>query len=150
MFLVFYGECVVKLKQIETPRLIIRPVALGDEYEINMAINNSLESLQKWQVWAQDPSLKTTREFVQAGAFAWYNGIGNQLPMVVIHKQDNKISNSSIEDTDSLLVVLCDLIIDSFIEKRQRTKDIKTRHTKEELKPIFRDSDSRLSKSERA
>ena len=81
----------VKLKQIETPRLIVRPVALGDEYEINMAINNSLEVLQKWQVWAQDPSLKTTREFVQAGAFAWYTGIGNELPMVVIHKQDNKI-----------------------------------------------------------
>lgn len=65
-------------------------------------------------------------------------------------KQDNKTSNSSIEDTDSLLVVLCDSIIDSFIEKRQRTKDIKTRHTKEELKPIFRDSNGRLSKSERA
>ena len=91
MFLVFYGECVVKLKQIETPRLIIRPVALGDEYEINTAINNSLESLQKWQVWALDPSLKTTREFVQAGAFSWYNGLGNQLPMVVVHKQDKKI-----------------------------------------------------------
>ena len=90
-FGLFYGVCVVKLKQIETPRLIIRPVALGDEYEINTAINNSLEVLQKWQVWAQDPSLKTTREFVQAGAFAWYTGIGNELPMVVVHKQDNKI-----------------------------------------------------------
>lgn len=68
-------------------------------------------------------------------------------------KQDNKSSNSSTaseEDFDANLVVLCDLIIDSFIEKRQRTKGSETRHTKEELKPIFRDSDSRLSKSERA
>lgn len=56
----------------------------------------------------------------------------------------------SQEDIDTHIVVICDLIIDSFIEKRQRTKGTETRHTKEELKPIFRDSDSRLSKSERA
>lgn len=57
---------------------------------------------------------------------------------------------TSEEDFDANLVVLCDLIIDSFIENWQRTRGNKTRHTKEELKPIFRDSDSRLSKSERA
>ncbi len=61
-----------------------------------------------------------------------------------------KQSITSQEDEDTLMVVICDLIIDSFIEKRHRTKGTKTRHTKEELKPIFRDSDSRLSKSERA
>jgi len=68
-------------------------------------------------------------------------------------KTKNSIQKRAInfqEDIDSLLVVLCDLIIDSFIEKRQRTNGSQTRHTKEELKPFFRDSDSRLSKSERA
>lgn len=67
-------------------------------------------------------------------------------------KTKNTIQKSAIdsqEDIDSLLVVLCDLIIDSFIEKRQQTKGNKTRHTKEELKHTFRDSNSRLSKSER-
>lgn len=40
------------LKQIETPRLIIRPVELGDETQLNQAVNNSLESLQRWMPWA--------------------------------------------------------------------------------------------------
>lgn len=69
-------------------------------------------------------------------------------------RQAQKIQDKSMPDSkdslDSLMVVLSDLIIDSFIEKRQRTRGIETRHTKEELKPIFRDSESRLSKSERA
>ena len=50
------------LKQIETPRLIIRPVQLGDEIQLNQAVNNSLESLQQWMPWANDPSLETTRD----------------------------------------------------------------------------------------
>lgn len=58
------------LKQIETPRLIIRPVQLGDEIQLNQAVNNSLESLQQWMPWANDPSLETTRDFIQKGVFA--------------------------------------------------------------------------------
>ena len=38
---------IYKLRQIETPRLLIRPVQLGDEYPLNKAVNNSLELLQK-------------------------------------------------------------------------------------------------------
>lgn len=54
------------------------------------------------------------------------------------------------KDIDSLLMVLADLIIDSFIESRQQTKGSKTRYIKEnELKHTFRDSNSRPSKSER-
>lgn len=54
------------------------------------------------------------------------------------------------KDIDSLLIVLADLIIDSFIENRQQTKGTKTRYIKEnELKNTFRDSNSRPSKSER-
>lgn len=62
-------------------------------------------------------------------------------------KQQQPISPG--KHTDGLMIVLCDLIIDSFLEKWQRTKGTKTRHTKEELKTTFQDSDSRLSKSER-
>ena len=59
------------LKQIETPRLIIRPVQLGDESELNKLINNSYESLQEWTRWADDTSLEATAAFIQKGVFAW-------------------------------------------------------------------------------
>lgn len=81
--------------QIETPRLIIRPVRLGDEIEINKAIHNSLEILQQWQPWAKDPSFETTRTFVQRGVFAWDSECIKDFPMVVIHKQDKKIIGAS-------------------------------------------------------
>jgi len=53
----------------------------------------------------------------------------------------------SKEKIDRLLLVLSDLIIDSFLLKRQQTEAIKTRHNKNELKQAFQDSDSRLSQS---
>ncbi len=49
------------LKQIQTSRLLIRPPKLGDEIELNKAINNSLEALQRWMPWAKDPILETKR-----------------------------------------------------------------------------------------
>lgn len=63
-------------------------------------------------------------------------------------KQSKTTTKTDSQTIDNLLVVLCDLIIDSFI-MRQQTKGGKTRHTKDELKQSFRDSNSRLSKSER-
>lgn len=83
------------LMQIETPRLIIRPVQLGDEYPLNQAIHNTLPLLQQWQVWAQDPSLEATSGFVQRGVFAWLSGCVEDFPMVVIHKTDNTIIGAS-------------------------------------------------------
>ena len=56
---------IYKLKQIETPRLIIRPVQLGDEIELNKLVNNSIGLLQKWIPWANDPSIEATRAMVQ-------------------------------------------------------------------------------------
>jgi len=79
------------LKQIVTPRLMIRPVQLGDEIQLNKAITNSLESLQKWMPWAKDPSIDATRDFVQRGVFSWESGSVVDFPMVVIHKADQKI-----------------------------------------------------------
>lgn len=61
-----------------------------------------------------------------------------------------KIDIESQKDIDAHIEVLCDLIIDVFIANWQQTKGNKTRHTKEELKHTFRDSNGRLSKSERA
>ncbi|MDA0911331.1 MAG: GNAT family protein [Proteobacteria bacterium] len=89
------AKLIYTLTQIETPRLIIRPVRLGDEIEINKAIHNSLEILQKWQPWANDSSLETTRTFVQRGVFSWDSGCIKDFPMVVIHKQDKRIIGAS-------------------------------------------------------
>ena len=86
---------IYKLQLIETPRLIIRPVQLGDEVELNRAINNSLELLQQWMPWASDPSLAATRDFVQRGVFARSFGSIVDFPMVVIHKQEQKIIGCS-------------------------------------------------------
>lgn len=83
------------LKQIETPRLIIRPVQLGDEIQLNQAVNNSLESLQQWMPWANDPSLETTRDFIQKGVFAKSSQSIADFPMVVVHKEDQKIISGS-------------------------------------------------------
>ena len=83
------------LKQIETPRLIIRPVQLGDEIQLNQAVNNSLESLQQWMPWANDPSLETTLDFIQKGVFARNSQSIADFPMVVVHKEDQKIISSS-------------------------------------------------------
>ncbi|MFM8454391.1 MAG: GNAT family N-acetyltransferase [Gammaproteobacteria bacterium] len=83
------------LKQIETRRLIIRLVQLGDEIELNKAINNSLDVLQKWMPWAQDPSLETTRNYVQKAVFARASETIKDFAMVVIHKKDQKIIGAS-------------------------------------------------------
>lgn len=94
---------IYNLEYIETQRLIIRPVRTGDEIEINQAINRSLSTLQRWMPWAQDPSLQTTQEFVENGVLDWQSGQAVEFPMVVIHKENNKIiSVSGFND-------LCDL-----------------------------------------
>ena len=76
------------LASITTPRLIIRPVQLGDEVPLNHAIHNTLDLLQQWQPWAQDPSLAITKGFVQRGVFAWDSGLVADFPMVVLLRQD--------------------------------------------------------------
>jgi RimJ/RimL family protein N-acetyltransferase len=82
---------IYSLTKIETSRLIIRPVRLGDEVPIYQSITNSIEVLRKWQAWAQNPSMDATREFVQRGVFAWESGMIADFPMVMLHKQDQKI-----------------------------------------------------------
>ena len=79
------------LKHIETPRLIIRPVKLGDEYAISEAIQATLEDLQRWMPWSKDPSFATTEAFVKKAYKAWSMQDSDDYPMVVEYKQDNKI-----------------------------------------------------------
>ena len=79
------------LKKIETPHLIIRPVAVGDEIPLNKAINHSLAILKKWAAWAKDTSLDTTRGFVMQAVFSRKSASVIDFPMVLIHKGDQKI-----------------------------------------------------------
>ena len=83
------------LRQIETPRLIIRPVHLQDATAFNKSINNSIKLLQQWQAWAQNSSINTTTDFVQRGVFAWLTGGVVDFPMTLIHKADQKIIGAS-------------------------------------------------------
>lgn len=82
---------IYNLRYIETPRLLIRPVQLGDEIEINQALNRSLDDIQRWMPWAKDPSFETTRKVVNEGVKGWSLKNLNDFPMVVIHKASNKI-----------------------------------------------------------
>ena len=82
---------IYELKHIETPRLIIRPVRLGDEYAISEAIKATLEALQRWMPWSKDPSFATTEAFVKKAHKAWRVQDSEDYPMVVEYKQNNKI-----------------------------------------------------------
>ena len=68
---------------------------------------------------------------------------------IIMNKKTKKIKNNP-KAINSLAVVLSDLIIDSFIEKRRQTKAGKARHNNSELKDYFRNSDGRPNKSESA
>jgi RimJ/RimL family protein N-acetyltransferase len=86
---------IYKLEKIETARLIIRPVKLGDELEISQAIQRSLKSLQRWMPWAKDPSFATTADFVKRADEGWSQGKSNDFPMVAIHKLNGKIISAT-------------------------------------------------------
>lgn len=81
----------LQLKSIETERLILRPMQLGDEAGINQAINQSLESLQRWMIWAKDPSFETTKQFVEDQVNARHKNTLKMLQLVVIEKESNQI-----------------------------------------------------------
>lgn len=82
---------IYKLKYIETPRTIIRPVKAGDEYDINVAIQATLNDLQRWMPWAKDPSFASTKSFVDRAQKEWLGNNAKEFPMIVEHKQDHRI-----------------------------------------------------------
>jgi len=84
-----------QLKKIETDRLIIRPVEIGDEVQINQAINRSLDSLQRWMPWAKDPGFETTEKFVKNTVKDREQNHFKEFPFVVVHKDDGKIISAT-------------------------------------------------------
>ena len=78
----------LQLESIETERLILRPIKLGDEVGISQAINQSLVSLQRWMIWAKDPSFETTKQFVEDQVSLRNKNIFKMLQLVVIEKRE--------------------------------------------------------------
>ena len=74
------------LEKIQTPRLIVRPVALGDEHLIYPLIVHSSALLRQWMPWAQTIRFERTCAFVQRGVAAWQSGLAEDLPMVIIRQ----------------------------------------------------------------
>ena len=84
-----------QLKKIETDRLIIRPIEMGDEVQINAAINRSLPALQRWMPWAKDPSFETTEKFVKNAVKDRRLDHFKEFPLVVVYKDDRKIISAT-------------------------------------------------------
>lgn len=82
---------IFKLKQIETPRIVIRPVQLDDAEPLYTIIQRSLPSLQPWMPWAQEPSLKSVQTYLQQAVEDWKSVRANSFQMIAIHKHDNCI-----------------------------------------------------------
>ncbi|MDF1654794.1 MAG: GNAT family N-acetyltransferase [Coxiellaceae bacterium] len=90
-----YMHDIYTLKQIETPRLIIRPIQLGDEDQLHQALINTLEQLQRWMPWSQQCSKQATEAFVKQGVALWQSGKADCFHMVVIDKACDKIISAS-------------------------------------------------------
>jgi len=91
------------LKKLETPRIILRPVQVGDEIALNASVNRSLDSLQKWMPWAKDTNLAATQNFIHTNAIGWKKRTGNNFPMAVIHKETQQIIGNSGFNEDSIV-----------------------------------------------
>ncbi|MDX2050489.1 MAG: GNAT family protein [Rickettsiaceae bacterium] len=79
------------LKEIVTPRLILRPVKHGDEFQINKLVNNSIENLKKWNTWTKNTSFDATKRFVEKSVLAWKEKALDDLPMSAIYKESGNI-----------------------------------------------------------
>lgn len=85
----------MKSVRIETPHLIIRSPENGDAKPLNDAINRSLPELQRWMLWAKDPSLGPTEEFVADAVKQWNSDKPSTLPLILIDKASNQIIGAS-------------------------------------------------------
>ncbi len=84
-----------QLKQIETPRLLIRPVQLGDEVPLHESIERSIVALERWMPWARGTNFDATKDFVQRGYDSWQAQASKDFPLLVIHKETQKVISVS-------------------------------------------------------
>lgn len=84
-----------QLKYIETPRLLIRPVELGDEFPLYESIERSLPALERWMPWARGTSFNATQDFIHRGYKHWQERTSKDFPLLVIHKESKKVISVS-------------------------------------------------------
>ncbi|MCD8500047.1 MAG: GNAT family N-acetyltransferase [Gammaproteobacteria bacterium] len=83
------------LKHIDTPRLFIRPVQLGDEVLLHESIERSLPALERWMPWARGTNFEATRDFIHRGFTHWQSRTSRDFPLLVIHKDSQKVISAS-------------------------------------------------------
>lgn len=131
-----------QLHHIETPRLIIRPVQLGDEVALHESIERSASTLRRWMPWARDTSFNATQHFIRSGYEHWQAQTSKDFPLIVIHKESQKIISVSGYNEHTDLVRPCFEIgywIDSAFEGQGLAKELVnalTRYALEGLKAI--------------
>lgn len=94
---------IYSLKKIETPRIILRPLQLGDEIEMNKCIDHSIETLKKWMPWAQNSTLAATKEFVYSSVASWKAKNAHNLPLAIIYKPNQKLIGATGFTEDSTI-----------------------------------------------
>jgi len=79
---------------IITPRLCIRPPQIGDGTVVNVAILESLETLQQFTDWAKNtPTLDDTEIFVRQAVANWILKVNDEpyLPLISVRQITGKI-----------------------------------------------------------
>ena len=82
-----------RLQKIQTPRLLVRPIQLGDEHMIHPLIIHSSALLKQWMPWAQTISFDSTYAFVKHAVAAWQSGSAIDHPMVMIRQADQAVAD---------------------------------------------------------
>ena len=79
------------LEKIQTPRLTLRPITVGDEHSIYRLTEHSSALLRPWLPWAQAISFERTCAFVQREVAAWQLNLDSNLPMVITRQADQAV-----------------------------------------------------------
>ena len=82
-------KSVYQLKSIETERLLLRPLCVGDAEKLHKVVGKNLKLLNMFLAnFSHDGSFLDTQKYVQQAHFAWQSGYITKLRLVVIRKSD--------------------------------------------------------------
>ena len=79
---------------IFTPRLLLRPPQPGDGAEVNAAIHETLEDLQRWMPWAtKPPTIEESEEGVRRAFARWM--LREDLRILIYDRASGRLAGSS-------------------------------------------------------
>ena len=82
------------LKQIVTPRLILRPIADADAQALCEAMESSRAELATWMPWAKRIGLQYAQQFAHYSEISWQKREQGNFPFVIERRSDSKIIGS--------------------------------------------------------